>query len=963
MKVFGLLTRNIPFILISSCLLFLVCASPAHAQSNPTNYLQLTPATGFQVGSAWYTNPGEGGSPQTQPLANGFSTTFTFQLSPGSGADGFAFVVQNGRFAANNTSGIFAVGPSDGLGGEIGFTGLTQSVAVQFDIYHNSEYSDIPASGPTSTDQITVESCGTGGNTVNHNGGCEFGTTDLSALGNPIYLGDGKVHTAQITYRPPPTPGDPCARETGALPNSDGCGSIVVVLDGTPVLTVGFNLGSLGLDQSGDAFVGFTAATGALSELQNILSWNFALSGDFSYPPFPTTGATGLQTNGSASVIVIQTVSTTTANTSTFNPNPAALVQETLDFRPAAGNLVCNTNSEGGTGSCPTNLQLQSANSLVPSDGTFGSYVVGTPFATAQCLGHPGNGATNPCSLYVNACFGGNIAQAQADDFYCPFVNPETPGSSLINILDTWEPVNPKPDPSKTPGTTFSSIVFVPSSPGETWSPSPTSPNPVCPNPDGTSTTAPPATNAASGGNGCDFSDSLVEVYGDQTTTRGSKPKKGWVMSVSNVYEPLSNVSANGVPINSPPSYSPGFSANLWFKPPINLNFLVNPACPLVNTYPCAITSSAYNFFKPAPVAGENYAVTRLSDGSVIIPLTPATPPANFSTQSAEPIAFTANPTLSDGQYYLQFGASDNVGINERSIQVVPASGPAPGTCPVPSDAGGGTVSGAPQGTCYVTLPFETELNVDGTAPTIASAGFSPAGSPAGTFSVGQTVYPIYTCSDNLSGLQACGGIPVVCPLVVGPSTLTSTAAINTTAPGPHSYTVTATDCAGNVSAAATVSYVVAPSVDLQIKTLPFLTLSTGIPGFLPVTYGAAITDLGSSAATDVTVTTTFSNIPSGVVLGNASATISTVTCSNSPCTLKGITISTSQCSVSWPKITCSVPTLGPLASKTGLWMEIIVPVARNSKAGKFTSTSTVMSAGTDPNPGNNTTMQTYTIF
>jgi Bacterial lectin len=973
MKLPGLSTRALSIVLASFCLAFLIYTPAARAQAPaPTSYLQLTPATSLQVGSAWYTNPGEGGSPQTQPLASGFSTTFKFQLTPGTGADGFAFVVQNGGFAANGTMGVLAVGPSDGQGGEIGFTGLANSVAVQFDLYYNSGYNDIAASsGPTTTDQITVESCGAAANTVNHTLGCQFGTVDLSTLAaGAIFLGDGNLHTAQITYMPPSSSGSCTPSTEGFSANTGGCGSLAIVLDSRPVLTVPFNLAYLGLDANGDAYVGFTAATGADDELQNILSWTFGASG-FSYPPFPTSGATGLQTNGSSVVVVIQPVSTSEPTTSTFNPT--TLVQETLNFVPASNNLQCNTSSGGQSGMCPTNLELVSSNSLVPSNGAFGSYVIGTPFSTAQCLGRPGNGANNPCSLYVNACFGGNISQAQADDFYCPSVNSTgVENGEAIYVLDTWDPIDPKPNPSSTPGTTFSSMVFVPSSAGETWSPSNTSPNPVCPNPDGTSSTTPtpPATNFASGGKGCDFSDSLIEAYGDQTTTRGKVPKKGWIMSVSNVYEPLSNVSANGVAVNSAPAYNPGFSASLWFKPPINLSFVVNPACPLVNTWPCAAAgSSAYNFFHPAPVAGENYAVTTLSGGSVI-PLTPATPPSGFNTQTVAPVTFTATPTLSDGQYYLQYSASDNVGIDERSIQVVPATGSAGSTtCPVPADAGGGTVSGEPQETCYITLPFESQLNVDGTPPGVTQTGFSPAGNPGGTFYVGETVYPLYSCTDPVnggvdSGIYSCAGVVVSgCPQTVsrvqGTAFTASTSGVTAAA--------TATDCAGNVSAKSNqLPYTVAPSVNLQINTIPLLTLPVGVPGLIPVALGAAITNTTTGiTADDVTVVTTFT-VPSGsgIVLGTpSSATISTVTCANTPCTLRNTTLTTVPCNVaSWPMITCSVASLGPISSKTGLWMEIIVPVAKNSKTGQFTSKSVVSSAGVDLNTSNSIT-QTYKVI
>jgi hypothetical protein len=977
MKVPSLFPRALSFLAALYFPLILAVAPPgSYAQNVPTNYLQITPATGSQIGSAWFTNPTAGGTAQPQALASGFTTTFTFQFTgqggiangedpyDRTGADGVAFVIQNGCFTNNNclnTTGPFAVGPNDGLGGEIGFTGLTNSVAVQFDTWCNvSAYGDTCAAqaSPTSADQITVESCGTGANTVNHAAGCQFGTVDLSTLAKPVYLADGAVHTALIKYAPANPGAGTCP--PGSESGSAGCGTLTVVIDTQTVLTVPFNLAYLGLDGSDDAYVGFTGATGGSFELQNILSWNFSVTGDFSYPPFPSNAAAGLQTNGSASVVVIQTLSTTQPNISTFNPT--TLVQETLDYsKVAANNLQCNIGG-GQQSSCPDNLQLVSTNSVIPS-GSFGSYTSGTPFSTAQCLGRPGDGTTNPCSLYVNACFGGNISQANADDFYCPFVVPGSPANNQISILDTWEPVNPKPDPSKTPGTTFSQITFSPSFAGEAWKASPLSPNPVCTNPNGTNPAmpSPPAS--------CDISDAFVEAYGDQTTTRGSRPKKGWIISAFNVYEPLSNVSVNGVAINNPPAYNPGLSAGLWFKPPISLSFLVNPACPSpLNTASCPAGTQANNFFTPAPIAGENYAVTTLSGGPVVA-LTPATAPTGFNTDAVMPITFTANPTLPggqplpDGQYYVLYGASDNVGTDERFTHVIP--GDAQGNCPIPADAGGGTLPATPQNSCYVTVPFESQLNVDGTAPTISLSGFTPTGSPAGTFGVGETAYPIYTCTDNLSGVSNCGGIPVSCPLNVSPGALTSTTPLNTSTPGNFSFNVTATDCAGNMSNSVPVNYTVLPGADTAIFELETTDHPKHGTNF---TYIAWAFDLSKQNAYNVNFSIQISLPPGVLAPGGAIKGIVAdcgvfTGCSAPPVTGKICTVSSGPGvgTNTLYTISCNVGTLQSVSSLKGAVTAITIPIASTAATKQFTIVATVNSAG-DPNLSNNTTMDTITV-
>jgi hypothetical protein len=203
------------------------------------------------------------------------------------GADGIAFVVQN------DPAGASALG---GGGGGIGFLGVTKSVAVQFDTWCNPEVGDTcvaaASASPTSADQITVESCGTKANTVTHGTACEFGTKDLSTLDSPIYLADGNQHTVQIMYKTPPSPGAGCTN-TGS-PDTAGCGSITVTVDTQKVLYVGFDLASLGLAADSGAFVGFTGATGASFEEQDIVNWSFSAQpgvqprvGNFN----PTSGA------------------------------------------------------------------------------------------------------------------------------------------------------------------------------------------------------------------------------------------------------------------------------------------------------------------------------------------------------------------------------------------------------------------------------------------------------------------------------------------------------------------------------------------------------------------------------------------------------------------------------------------------------------------------------------------------
>lgn len=92
--------------------------------------LRLTSATQSQSGSAFHTN--------TVSLDNdaSFSSAFNFQITQSggvgspAGADGIVFAVQT----VSNSAG--------GLGGGLGYQGITNSVGVEFDTYNNGNWDD-----------------------------------------------------------------------------------------------------------------------------------------------------------------------------------------------------------------------------------------------------------------------------------------------------------------------------------------------------------------------------------------------------------------------------------------------------------------------------------------------------------------------------------------------------------------------------------------------------------------------------------------------------------------------------------------------------------------------------------------------------------------------------------------------------------------------------------------------------
>jgi Bacterial lectin len=178
--------------------------------------LRLTDSgSGTEQSSAFFT--------LQQPLTQGFTTWFQFQIHNSvccNPADGFAFVIQNST-ATDSTqgasgSGVTAMGSEDG---GLGYSGINNSLAVEFDIY------DDP--WDPNSNHIAVQTCGgnpskfnspvhePGSYTIgnNHNvTSCLLGqdaiNTNIPALGGTCTeegCTDGAVHQVVIGYTPPAT--------------------------------------------------------------------------------------------------------------------------------------------------------------------------------------------------------------------------------------------------------------------------------------------------------------------------------------------------------------------------------------------------------------------------------------------------------------------------------------------------------------------------------------------------------------------------------------------------------------------------------------------------------------------------------------------------------------------------------------------------------------------------------------
>jgi len=230
----------------------------ATASTSDGAVLRVTPAVGSDSGAAYSTSPITLGSHDT------FSTTFKFRFTNPGGidpADGITFVL------AANPSGL------GGVGVGMGYSGVPNSVAIEFDTYNNAGYG-LGNDDGNSSNHVSIDTGGslTNANLVNvyGNGSCGFpgGSPAQNNYATPGCMSNGDVWTATVGY--------------------DGSKLSFTLQDGSSapdVIYTGVALdiaAQLGTDQ---AYVGFTAGTGAGWENHDILSWSFANTTELSPPP------------------------------------------------------------------------------------------------------------------------------------------------------------------------------------------------------------------------------------------------------------------------------------------------------------------------------------------------------------------------------------------------------------------------------------------------------------------------------------------------------------------------------------------------------------------------------------------------------------------------------------------------------------------------------------------------------
>ena len=409
--------------------------------NNHQKVLRLTPdSQPGTAGSAWFTS--------LQPLSDGFTSTFTFQVTSALGAgDGFAFVVQNAPTSPLNAIGAAAGALGYGQGGNPGGApgnGIQNSLAIEFDTFQNAWDPD--------GNHIAVQSCGQtqqpgppkpppGSNNQFHvnvdsnfnpvppseepvaffactvTNGVE-GPQDifsLSELDPAVTIADGAVHTVTVDYRT----------------NCDGeiCSpSLEVNIDGQDVFfgPVDFTLTEW-VSLSGDtsAYLGFTGGTGGATENADILSWTVTPHTPITITLPTPPGVTTVFNFGAFNFKSTPAQTTVNGNSLTITAAPLPS-GTTIPFTAGTGTCITYGNA-GGTcwtfdiacsgPDCAGSYDSEFATSYDTAPGN--DYL--SPGFGKGDFGHPGHDCTFP--------FAGTFTN-QIDAFYLQRQDPTTKGAS-----------------------------------------------------------------------------------------------------------------------------------------------------------------------------------------------------------------------------------------------------------------------------------------------------------------------------------------------------------------------------------------------------------------------------------------------------------------------------------------------------------------------------------------------------
>lgn len=388
--------------------------------------VQLTPAAAVQASSLWFSVP--------QKVSSGFTAWFVFKITPAPGsfatADGFAFVIQNahGSEPADPATGCTETGAGPtvvgGGGGCIGYGGIDNSLALEFDTYRNT-WDPSDGLGPDNDNHISLQNCGAGlPNSPDHNPfsasgaslNCQASLVSPSGstpafVSNPqsstpgagaVTLADGNVHQVVVVYSGPSEPTPNLLQVYIDPPYVPG--THTPAAGAVPVLSGAYDLASaLSLINSGSAadsaYIGFTSGTGAAFEQHELMAWTFT----------PHTAVTQQQP---------------------LNPPGTPTV-----FPYGSHDYTVNYPADGPSTSGIS--MVVTASTLAPA--TFSSLIGPTQFAGSQCQVYDDTGGN--CIVYSVSC----VQTATGQPVACPSTAGDS--SSTIDVTSSYDnslqPVSP----------------------------------------------------------------------------------------------------------------------------------------------------------------------------------------------------------------------------------------------------------------------------------------------------------------------------------------------------------------------------------------------------------------------------------------------------------------------------------------------------------------------------------------
>ena len=297
------------------------------------NILELTDGNFTETSSAWYA---------TRVNVQNFVTDFTFQLTPGTTADGFTFALQGESTASLGTAGG-ALGWGTDVGSIVG--GIPNSVAVKFDLFDND------GEGPNST-----------GIYVSGVNGIPPTTPAVDLTPSGIDLHSGDTFAVHMTY--------------------DGANLAMTITDTTTnaVFTQSWPVDIPTVIGANTAYAGFTGGTGGLVAVQNILTWTlgplspavtFSPTGPINFPDTPKNSTSAPITvtvkNTGSAALHISTVTFTGTNLTDFGA-----ATNTCNGATVAVNATCTV----GVTFTPTGTGPRTANLSVADDAAGSPHVL-----------------------------------------------------------------------------------------------------------------------------------------------------------------------------------------------------------------------------------------------------------------------------------------------------------------------------------------------------------------------------------------------------------------------------------------------------------------------------------------------------------------------------------------------------------------------------------------------------------